>query len=298
MANLYGYTAQGTSSNSNLDTADKRPIVPPKPPAFQHPFEYIASLSGRTPSISSRAPSLRSVPVPAPMDVDNSNLPQPQSQAQSAALPMDEDPSVQQTPRSSVSMTSGTSCCSAAEMKQEIQVLITNFEKDVNRSLEKGFGTPAPQLSISLSESASSNNVPAESADNTSSSPVDLGTLFAEGSFPASGPARRASTRSTCTRNSSIRAKPRAGCLNAEVTPQPQQQGRPLPQVPEPVVHNHVICDSCSSTVVGVRHKCLDCPGACIRPNSLSVSVLIFSRLRFVQLVHEGRWRREAQSIP
>ena len=27
------------------------------------------------------------------------------------------------------------------------------------------------------------------------------------------------------------------------------------------VVHNNIICDMCKSTVVGIRHKCLDCPG-------------------------------------
>ncbi|RXW24033.1 hypothetical protein EST38_g1799 [Candolleomyces aberdarensis] len=256
MASLHGSTSRGRSSNSNLDNADKRPIVPPKPPVLQHPFEYISLLSSRAPSVSSRAPSIRNAPAPAPMEVD-SNLPQPQSQGPSAAqpLPMDEDQTVQQTPRSAVSMSTSNSCCSPAEVKEEIQALISSFEKDVNKSLEKGFGSPAPQLSISLSEP---NNTPAQK--KATSSPVDLFSLFAEGSFPASGPARRASTRSTCTRGSSIRTVPSTGCLNAETTPQPQQQGRPLPQVPEPVVHTHVICDVCSKGVVGVRHKCLDCP--------------------------------------
>ncbi|KAJ2914777.1 hypothetical protein MD484_g5645, partial [Candolleomyces efflorescens] len=258
MAGVYGSTSQGHSSNSNLDNADKRPIVPPKPPVLQHPFEYISLLSSRTPSVSSRASSIRHAPAPAPMEVD-SNLPQPQSQAPSAAqpLPMDEDQTSQQTPKSTVSMSTSNGCCSAAEVKQEIQALISSFEKDMNKSLEKGFGTPAPQLSISLSQAG---HPPAENQAAKSSSPVDLLSLFAEGSFPSSGPARRASIRSTCTRSSSIRSKPSTGCLNAEHTPQPQQPGRPLPQVPDPVVHTHVICDSCSQTVVGVRHKCLDCP--------------------------------------
>lgn len=29
----------------------------------------------------------------------------------------------------------------------------------------------------------------------------------------------------------------------------------------QPVVHRNVACDNCKKTVVGVRHKCLDCPG-------------------------------------
>jgi hypothetical protein len=30
---------------------------------------------------------------------------------------------------------------------------------------------------------------------------------------------------------------------------------------PPPLVHIGVICDMCEKTIVGVRHKCLDCPG-------------------------------------
>jgi next-to-BRCA1 protein 1 len=57
----------------------------------------------------------------------------------------------------------------------------------------------------------------------------------------------------------------------------PPEPGRPqvAPPVPNPiaapatkrdvttipVVHRDVICDICEHTVVGVRHKCLDCPG-------------------------------------
>ncbi|KAJ3521148.1 hypothetical protein NMY22_g12431 [Coprinellus aureogranulatus] len=125
---------------------DKRPTVPPKPAElFAHPFEYISALSGRTPSV--RSTSLRSVP----MDIDNAATPtsssssQPQGQARS---------SVKVTERSTTANTSISSCCSTSEVKEDIKALITDFEKQVNETLEKGFGTAAaPQVSISVSES-------------------------------------------------------------------------------------------------------------------------------------------------
>lgn len=41
-------------------------------------------------------------------------------------------------------------------------------------------------------------------------------------------------------------------------TPAPDREATPTPA---PVVHNGIICDMCQDTVIGVRHKCLDCPG-------------------------------------
>jgi next-to-BRCA1 protein 1 len=29
----------------------------------------------------------------------------------------------------------------------------------------------------------------------------------------------------------------------------------------EPVIHTNVFCDMCREVIIGVRHKCLDCPG-------------------------------------
>ncbi len=38
---------------------------------------------------------------------------------------------------------------------------------------------------------------------------------------------------------------------------------------PEPVIHVNVSCNMCREIIVGVRHKCLDCPGWLTRPRSL-----------------------------
>lgn len=40
-------------------------------------------------------------------------------------------------------------------------------------------------------------------------------------------------------------------------TPAPDREATPTPG---PVVHSGIICDVCQDTVIGVRHKCLDCP--------------------------------------
>ena len=236
------YSVQHRSSSSVVES-DKRPTVPPKPAElFAHPFEYISALSGRSPSV--RSTSLRTVP----MDIDttpSSSSSQPQSQAQISA---------KETETSINGNTSTSSCCSTAEVKEGIRTLISDFEKEVNKTLEKGFGpAAAPQLSISVSESPKATDAP-----------VDLGALFSEGSFPSNGPARRHSTLSHGMRGGrrhrghrgSLPGLQPTGCLNASV-----QEARSLPHTPEEVVHAHVICDNCNHTVVGIRHKCLDCPG-------------------------------------
>lgn len=30
---------------------------------------------------------------------------------------------------------------------------------------------------------------------------------------------------------------------------------------PPPVIHSNIVCDLCKDVIIGVRHKCLDCPG-------------------------------------
>jgi next-to-BRCA1 protein 1 len=42
-----------------------------------------------------------------------------------------------------------------------------------------------------------------------------------------------------------------------QTTPVAGQNPTPAP----PLVHVGVSCDRCRNTIVGVRHKCLDCPG-------------------------------------
>ena len=42
------------------------------------------------------------------------------------------------------------------------------------------------------------------------------------------------------------------------------------PQLPaSPVIHENILCDMCHQVVIGVRHKCLDCPGLASTPSAL-----------------------------
>ena len=51
---------------------------------------------------------------------------------------------------------------------------------------------------------------------------------------------------------------------------------------PSPIIHSNIICDLCQDIIIGVRHKCLDCPGLVLltTPKSTSliscVQILIF----------------------
>ena len=52
--------------------------------------------------------------------------------------------------------------------------------------------------------------------------------------------------------------------------PLPQSSSPVNPPPPPPVIHQGVRCDVCNTTIEGVRHKCLDCPGKSIRSRNLS----------------------------
>lgn len=50
-----------------------------------------------------------------------------------------------------------------------------------------------------------------------------------------------------------------------EIPAEPQSTGtEPVDAEPShcpPVIHRNIVCDSCDKIIVGVRRKCLDCPG-------------------------------------
>lgn len=75
-----------------------------------------------------------------------------------------------------------------------------------------------------------------------------------------------------------------------------------------PVIHRNIVCDSCNEVIVGVRHKCLDCPDydlctTCIATgaethNSFHEFVNIGAPGRvFVHTVFSGSGERDASSI-
>jgi hypothetical protein len=45
----------------------------------------------------------------------------------------------------------------------------------------------------------------------------------------------------------------------SQATETTRSPGPPSPV--EPVIHANVLCDMCHETIIGVRHKCLDCAG-------------------------------------
>lgn len=46
--------------------------------------------------------------------------------------------------------------------------------------------------------------------------------------------------------------------------PEPEPEPTPPAVPPPPVIHQGIVCDMCEMVIEGVRHKCLDCPGAYI----------------------------------
>ena len=77
----------------------------------------------------------------------------------------------------------------------------------------------------------------------------------------------------------------------------PQSEDTPSSGESTRSVHHGVKCDGCNQIVVGVRHKCLDCPGT---SNDTCHTLLSHSRfrLRSLHCVH-GIWSaRTTQSVP
>jgi len=64
-----------------------------------------------------------------------------------------------------------------------------------------------------------------------------------------------------------------------------------------PVVHAGIICDACSKTIHGVRHKCLDCRGK-IRLAFPDTPFTRICRLRPLYPMHYNRFCGKTQSFP
>ena len=76
--------------------------------------------------------------------------------------------------------------------------------------------------------------------------PADVWGVTEENSKPASSSSPIASEHAKASQ-----AQPMEAEHPAECTPPPS-----------PVIHSYIICDMCDETIIGVRHKCLDCPGS------------------------------------
>ena len=124
-------------------------------------------------------------------------------------------------------------CCDVERSKQDISNTIRNFKSDIDRILSEtlhmepaevwGFSSAERQLNptISLSSSNSEQHPEAEAEATDQPQPP-------QSSEPEPEPA----------------APPAEASLDVE-----------------PVVHTDILCNYCRDVIIGVRHKCLDCPG-------------------------------------
>lgn len=119
-------------------------------------------------------------------------------------------------------------CCQSTNSKHEIQVLLNDFQNDLGRLLVNTFGA---------GQSSAQN-------DGVSLRTTDGGSSFSAGihSRPLPNPPSGASTP-TNKSNDHISIP-----------------GDQTPRTPM-AIHRGVYCDQCQVTILGIRHKCMDCPG-------------------------------------
>jgi next to BRCA1 gene 1 protein len=128
------------------------------------------------------------------------------------------------------------SCCDVERGKQEISNIVRTFKTDVDRVLSGSLGMDPADVWGATSTERQSN--PA--------TPVPL--------FNAE-------------RSTANQSPPTESAHSAEPEPEPSSP-------PDPVIHVNVSCNMCREIIVGVRHKCLDCPGLAYPP---LLSALIFT---------------------
>jgi hypothetical protein len=126
-------------------------------------------------------------------------------------------------------------CCDVGRGKQEISNIIRTFKTDVDRVLSESLGMDPTDVWGATSTERQAN--PA--------TPVP--------SFNAE-------------RTTANQSPPIESAHSAE--PEPSSP-------PDPVIHVNVSCNMCREIIVGVRHKCLDCPGLAYSPLLSALNLLM-----------------------
>ncbi|EAU92526.1 hypothetical protein CC1G_06537 [Coprinopsis cinerea okayama7 len=132
----------------------------------------------------------------------------------------------------------------SVESMESIRSVIEGLKKDLNKSLAS-----LDTITATVSSGPTRSNTVTSANASGLCSAEDLAPLFQEGCFPSMGPSSRRSSHLSLRRAS--RHNHNHHGQNTSTTQQQQ---------PSPVVHTNVWCDACLKNVVGIRHKCLDCP--------------------------------------
>jgi next to BRCA1 gene 1 protein len=128
-----------------------------------------------------------------------------------------------------------TSCCSVEEGRTQIQEMLTTFLRDFDRISSSTFGVAAvPSRASSEATLATPQPEAVASVKEESADP----SLRIPGSFENT--------------SSSARSTP---------VPSPDRRRSRSRQSDDPtIIHAGIICNACQQTIVGVRHKCMQCP--------------------------------------
>ncbi|TFK77453.1 hypothetical protein BDN72DRAFT_873746 [Pluteus cervinus] len=285
-------TPSMSSANLSVDTIHFQPSVGESfYPNSSANFGPVISLPAPAPAISHFhiPPPPILYPVPPVPSTPNSppGLPPPQT----GFLAMDVDPPTQSTEKGKAPK----ACCNVAETKQEIQVLISNLQGYLSRLSTTTFDD-APSTASNLErKSASATSVCSMCITECNGTwytcemchVITCAKCKNRGSvsycFSTFGPhvfQVRSDKDSTGvsgihlrplpdppTSTSQLRGTEQAGSFSppeASTTPRPSSGFCPgmrsSSQGPLPAVHRGVYCDMCTKGIVGVRHKCVDCP--------------------------------------